>query len=252
MRDSLSVTDRKAYWVMPPEVKNVHPAPICEIRWSKQQRRSEGETTTSQVIPPPTEDEKSSFLSILAASPSKPAICSIEEPYSDMFIPASMSENLPAPLGNLYNPDLLTESYSTLLQVASKYNLEKVTTSQVTAVEERTRGQAYSKLWFQMRSGRITASKLKAVCHTNPSSPSISLITSICYPELSKFKTAATAWGCKHEASASAAYCERQQKSHDNFSVINCVFSCLLSIRLLVHPQMGSLTVLAVVKASWK
>ena len=86
------MTDKKAYWVMPPEVKNVHPALICEIRWSNQRRRSGGEATTSQEIPPPTEDEKSRFLSILGASPSNPAICSIEKPYADMFIPASMSE----------------------------------------------------------------------------------------------------------------------------------------------------------------
>ena len=77
-----------------------------------------------------------------------------------------MRENLPTPLGNLYNPDLLTESYGTLLQVVSSYNPEALTPSQVTAVEERTKGQAKSKLWYQMRSGRITASNFIAVCHT--------------------------------------------------------------------------------------
>jgi len=34
-----------------------------------------------------------------------------------------------------------------------------------------------------MRCGRITASKFKSACHTDPASPSISLITAICYPE---------------------------------------------------------------------
>ena len=51
-----------------------------------------------QEVKPPlsrkylTEDEKISSFSILGASPSNPAICSIEKPYADMFIPASMSE----------------------------------------------------------------------------------------------------------------------------------------------------------------
>ncbi len=52
--------------------------------------------------------------------------------------------------GQPMQPDLLTESYGTLLQVASSYNLEALTPSQVTAVEEGARGQAKSKLWYQM------------------------------------------------------------------------------------------------------
>ena len=40
-----------------------------------------------------------------------------------------------------------------------------------------------------MQNGRITALKFKTVRQTNPASSSISLITSICYPDLAKFKT---------------------------------------------------------------
>ena len=186
-RESLTVTDKKSYWVMPPEVKKVQPAPISHIQWSNQPMKpSTCETMPYQAVPTPTEDEQSRFLSALATSSSKPAICSIVQPHADRFIPTSMRENLPATLGNLYNPDLLTKSYGNLLQVATEYKPEKLTKSQVTVVEERTRGQAQSKLWFQMRSGRITASKFKAVCYTDPSSPSISLIISICYPELAR------------------------------------------------------------------
>ena len=146
MRESLSVTDKKAYWVMPPELKKMQPGQISEINRSSQPRKSVSEATSSHVIPPPMEEEQSRFLSLLAASPSRTDICSVVEPYADMFIAVSMRENLPTPLGNLYNPDLLTESYGTLLQVASSYNLEALTPSQVTAVEERTRGQVKSKL----------------------------------------------------------------------------------------------------------
>ena len=48
------------------------------------------------------------------------------------------------------------------------------------------------------------------------------MITSICYPELAKFKTSATIWGCKHEATARTAYFEREQKSHNNFYLAEC------------------------------
>ena len=49
MRESLSVTDKKAYWVMPPELKKVQPGPISEIKWSNQPRKSVSEVTSSHV-----------------------------------------------------------------------------------------------------------------------------------------------------------------------------------------------------------
>lgn len=52
----------------------------------------------------------------------------------------------------------------------------------------------------------MTASKMKAVYSTDPSNPAQSLISSICYPQLHKFTTAATTWGCEHEAIARMAY----------------------------------------------
>ena len=67
------------------------------------------------------------------------------------------------------------------------------------------------------RAGRITASKMKAVYSTDPSNPAQSLISSICYPQLHKFTTAATTWGCEHEAIARMAYIEMASSMHENF-----------------------------------
>ena len=78
------------------------------------------------------------------------------------------------------------------------------------AVEERTRKQANSRLWFRMRTGRVTASKSKSACVTDPQEPSHSLIMSICHPELVKFTSEATKWGCNHEAEAKEAYFQVQ------------------------------------------
>ena len=64
MRESLNVINKKAYWMMPPELKKVQPAPISEIKWSNQPRKSVSEATSSHVIPPPTEEEQSRFLSL--------------------------------------------------------------------------------------------------------------------------------------------------------------------------------------------
>ena len=69
-----------------------------------------------------------------------------------------------------------------------------------------------------MRTGRITDSKFKVASHTSPSSPSVSLIMSICHPEMNKFKTAATKWGCDHERVAQEKYIQLSQHSHDEFN----------------------------------
>ncbi len=42
-----------------------------------------------------------------------------------------------------------------------------LTKDQAEKVETETRNQAKSNLWFKFRAGRVTASKMKAVCHTN-------------------------------------------------------------------------------------
>ena len=67
-----------------------------------------------------------------------------------------------------------------------------MTEEQATALERLTRDQAKSKTWFKHRAGRVTASRFKAACSTDPHQPAQSLIKSICYPEAYKFTVAAT------------------------------------------------------------
>ena len=59
-------------------------------------------------------------------------------------------------------------------------------------VEKVTRDQSKSRLWFKYRAGRITAARMKAVCHTDAGKPSQSLIKTICYPEALSFTSKAT------------------------------------------------------------
>ncbi len=50
-----------------------------------------------------------------------------------------------------------------------------VTTEMAEAVEKATRDQSGSSLWFKYRAGRITASRMKATCHSDPINPAQSL-----------------------------------------------------------------------------
>ena len=114
-------------------------------------------------------------------------------------------------------------SYTELLDRCNQcFNDIKVTPAQVKIVEESTRSQAKSKIWFQQRSGCITAYKLKAAVRTNVARPSRSLIMSICYPESQQFYSKATQWGCKHEQTARDTYVALKEKLHQNLKVRSC------------------------------
>ncbi len=106
----------------------------------------------------------------------------------------------------------------TLLEACSKVTIE-LTLEMVAAIEKSTKEQSHSKLWFTYRAGRVTASKMKSVCHTDCANPSQSLIQCICYPEAFKFSTKATYWGCKHEKTARDLYRPKMIKIHNNFEV---------------------------------
>lgn len=73
-----------------------------------------------------------------------------------------------------------------------------------------------------MRTGRVTASHFKSASHTRPAPPSISLIMSVCHPEISRFQTATTRWGCKHEQIARDNHATVSSMNHDNFRVEEC------------------------------
>ena len=110
--------------------------------------------------------------------------------HSDSYVPKSANPELPVVLSSLFDNSLAHADYPTLLKKSEEaFELLQVTKKQQELVEEKTREQASSRLWFRMRTGRITASKLKNACHTDPACPSHSLIMSICHPEIARFNT---------------------------------------------------------------
>ena len=96
-----------------------------------------------------------------------------------------------------------------------------LTLEECQAIEKETRKQANSKVWFQQRAGRITASQMKSACHTNPSKPSKSLVKTVCYPEEHKFSTAATRWGIANELKAREVYRNEACCFHERFTVMD-------------------------------
>ena len=204
--------------------------PQSEVAATKQSSSSSS-VPGSSLCTPSSDTEQMEFLSRI--SKHKPAINSIIHPFSDLYKPSASIRELPPSLNNLYQPQHEELTYTELLEVCDNVTIS-VTATDITVIEEFTRGQSQSSAWYTQRAGRITASKMKSVCSTDPGNPAQSLIRQICYPHLHKFSTRATTWGCDHEADAITTYIE-SMNDHQNFT---CKQSGL--VVSATHPYIGA------------
>ena len=161
----------------------------------------------------------SDFYKSLHETQTKPVVLSLNENYSDGYIPKPVSKAFPTVLTEFRDEKLITANFGELLVKCNEIKLE-VSAEQAKEVESATRDQAKSKVWYRFRTGRITASKVKTVCKTKMASPAQSLIKSICYPESSKFSTEATRWGCDHEKAAVNQFVEHMKPFHEDLTVV--------------------------------
>ena len=172
----------------------------------------------------PSDEEQRTFLGRLASLKSnRPVVNSVIPEFCNAYVPMSLAPDLPPVLSSVYETSNLKLGYYELLEKAENTTII-VTPQQVNSVEQKTRDQSNSRLWFKMRSGRITASKFMSVCHTDPANPSVSLIMSICHPESFHFTTAATEWGCQHEKNAVQKYKTKNQSNHVEFNLTSAGF----------------------------
>jgi len=83
---------------------------------------------------------------------------------NESYVIKYVSDALPNPLIYLYDKTALSLSFPDLLNEA--YNSISLSVEQPSRVQENTRQQSNSKVRFEQRSGRVTASKLHSVLHT--------------------------------------------------------------------------------------
>ena len=106
-------------------------------------------TSTSSIIP--TDEELEKFYTALSEC-GKPAILSIIPGHSEAYIPVQL-KGAPAPLSDLFKEEYLAAPYTDLLDQCDQcFDEIKITAEQARVIEENTRSQAKSKVWFQQRS----------------------------------------------------------------------------------------------------
>ena len=147
LRESMTVTQKKAYWVLPPSVKDVPYAPLGHINFMG----TAGSLTTlrspslamssplsltpppSLITSPPPRKPSSSvmsnllhcrnfffFFANLAECSTKPAILTLVKEYSSKYIPSLLAADLPPCLSDAYKTENLQKSFTDLLQIAGK------------------------------------------------------------------------------------------------------------------------------------
>ena len=235
IRDNKTVTQDKAYWMLPAACKEVPYQEIANIDFTSpgtlrkkfDQKVVEKENKNPQGQPKHCKanfasDEKvSEFYKSLSLCKSKPAVLSIIPPYDEKYVPQTLTEEYPKILTGFYDPvKASTMNYLELCNFGSSLDIN-VSLQQQSNVEKLTRAQANSKKWFDYRSGQITASKVFSVVHTHDDMPSRSLIMNICYPESYKYETPAMAWGCTHEEEAYNYYKSIMVQHHSDLQLSN-------------------------------
>lgn len=150
-----------------------------------------------KLVDKPTETEISSFR----LTGSQSAILSVKKEVQKPFVPKALDRKFPKILTELLNNELLGASYSEIIKHCEELDV-KVSQEEAESVEAATKLQSECKLWNRFRIERVTASRMHAMCHSNPAAPSESLIRAICNPESTKYSSAATSWGCTREREA--------------------------------------------------
>ena len=230
-------TQTKCEWLLPSFLKKIEYKPVRHIDFTstnskkrkldemidssstskQQQSDNHPATSTEQKVYTniPDEKEMSDFFESLNHCGTIPVVLSLVPNYSDKFVKCN---ELPRPLQLLHDPKFMTLEYEELLNECASLKI-LLTKNQAEKVEIETRNQAKSNLWFKFRAGRVTASKMKAVCHTDALNPSQSLVKRVCYPEAFCFKSKQTTWGCKHEKPARDRYFAKSTQVHAEFEV---------------------------------
>ena len=239
IREAKTCTGEKAYWLLPNALVDVPYKPIKELDFtsSKTQKKKLDQqidkhclapfqiVSTERVskknnVPKPSDFELEDFFQKISKCGSKPAVLSLVNPFSDAYVPRDFNEEFSPLISDFVDTSCFNLPYDELLvkcrEVKSSINVSK---EQSLIAEKETHNQSQSNKWFKLRSGRITASRLHAVLHTNSSKPSQSLIKQLCYPEAFKFTSKATCWGCEHEKTAQELYVKSMSSCHENFQI---------------------------------
>jgi len=140
---------------------------------------------------------------------------SVVSGFNDDFVPLYVRRLLPEPLTSLFHKENQGISLQDLIKACDAfYDMVSLTPEEAHMVELKTREQSKCKLWYEQLADCVTASNLRKVLHIDFSSPSVSLLKTICYPGPKNFYSKACDHGLSHEADALHVYNDSMQAEY--------------------------------------
>ena len=101
---------------------------------------------------PPSTEQVNKLHDRLSNTVGKPVALSHTPGFSDAYVPLNTLADFPKPLTELFNRDAINMSYQDLVEKCSGiYDDYVISCDQASLVEENTRQQAKSWIWFQHR-----------------------------------------------------------------------------------------------------
>ena len=231
IRNTKTVTEEKAYWLLPSAVPKIAYKTVQDIDFTSAKTKKKQLDTaiaTSTPVPAmkqkklpdisgPTPEELNHLFSTLKDTGNKPALLSLIPGYAQDYRPKALDKKYPKVLSELYDEHISQEEISDHCE--NVFLHLNVSEDEARNCELDTRTQSKCKQWFSFRTGRITASRMKAVCATSIEKPSKSLVKNICYPTSKPFTAKQTQWGCDHEKDAKELYIKTMMHEHENFTL---------------------------------
>ncbi|CAC5369625.1 unnamed protein product [Mytilus coruscus] len=196
--------------------KEVTPATVTEIYNQIKGRRKKDVPNVhahgSSPLP-----STSDLQLLYAIAPKSVFFTSVTIPGIEMLPPVDKpqpTDKFPKLLTSLHQPDTAPNSE----YINDTYHKYTVTDSQAFRLEEATRNQAVSPLWFEHRKGRVTASKAHDVLRMREQTSPDNLVRRVCgYNSYDLSRKDAVRWGIEHEDEAREAYISHQKTTHINF-----------------------------------
>ena len=118
--------------------------------------------------------------------------------------------------------------YNDLVSACESISI-RVTEEMMLAVEEATRNQSSTRLWYVYRAGRVTASRMKQVCHTNASFYQVQTQIFICKVEYCDFCV------CTFPETGPSLYTERIYPDSDFWHT--CIDKATHFFRICILPE---------------
>lgn len=240
-RELKTCTDKPSYWILPSNINKVNSEVGHRIDYTSAaaKRRSMNSILNAETVnrqdfrtcasnittPLPTHTDMSHFCADLHKAGGKCVILSVLPEYCEEFKDPVQPVTDVTFLQYLRNPTLDGCDLSMLKEhCRAQTKAVYVSEQQAERIEQRTRAQHKSSIWFAARAGRITASSLHAVYRGEINSPALSTIRRICYPKENTCMTADLAWGIAHEEDARQTYIKKTNALHNSHEVSKCGF----------------------------